>query len=53
MQESYRREPVPSTTSPSPCKGSEPACSNFSVAGPYAEWITLGAIAYRFQGKLE
>jgi hypothetical protein len=35
------------------CKGGEPACSNFSVAGPYAEWITLGAIVYRFQGKLE
>jgi hypothetical protein len=35
------------------CKGGEAACSNFSVAGPYAEWVTLGAIAYRFQGKLE
>jgi predicted dehydrogenase len=35
------------------CKGGEQACSNFSVAGPYAEWITLGAIAYRFEGKLE
>ena len=35
------------------CKGGEPAVSNFSVAGPYAEWITLGAIAYRFKGKLE
>lgn len=35
------------------CKGGETACSNFGVAGPYAEWITLGAIAYRFKGKLE
>jgi hypothetical protein len=35
------------------CKGGDPACSNFSVAGPYAEWVTLGAIAYRFEGKLE
>lgn len=35
------------------CKGGGPACSNFRVAGHYAEWVTLGAIAYRFQGKLE
>lgn len=35
------------------CKGGEPACSNFSVAAPYTEWVTLGAIAYRFEGKLE
>jgi hypothetical protein len=35
------------------CKGGEPACSNFSVAGPYDEWVTLGAIAYHFDGKLE
>jgi hypothetical protein len=34
------------------CKGGDPACSNFSVAGPYAEWVTLGAIAYRYEGKL-
>jgi predicted dehydrogenase len=34
-------------------KGGDPACSNFSVSGPYAEWVTLGAIAYRFDGKLE
>jgi predicted dehydrogenase len=27
------------------CKGGEPACSNFSVAGPYTEWVSLGAIA--------
>ena len=33
-------------------KGGEPACSNFSIAGPFAEWVTLGAIAYRVEGKL-
>ena len=27
------------------CKGGEPACSNFSVAGPYTEWMVLGAVA--------
>jgi hypothetical protein len=35
------------------CRGGAAACSNFSMAGPYAEWVTLGAIAYRFEGKLE
>ncbi len=35
------------------CKGGDAACSNFSVAGPFAEWVTLGAIAYRVEGKLE
>jgi predicted dehydrogenase len=34
------------------CKGGEPACSNFGIAGPFAEWVTLGAIAYRVEGKL-
>jgi hypothetical protein len=34
------------------CKGGEPACSNFNVAGPYTEWIVLGAIAARVPGKL-
>ena len=34
------------------CKGGEPACSSFSVAGPYTEWIVLGAIATRVPGKL-
>ena len=27
------------------CKGGAPACSNFSIAGPYTEWLVLGAIA--------
>jgi hypothetical protein len=35
------------------CKGGEPACSNFSIAGPFNEWLTLGAVAYHFEGKLE
>lgn len=34
------------------CKGGEPACSNFNAAGPYTEWIVLGAIAARVAGKL-
>ncbi|MBS1812443.1 MAG: Gfo/Idh/MocA family oxidoreductase [Acidobacteria bacterium] len=34
------------------CKGGAPACSNFSIAGPYTEWLVLGAIAVRFDGKL-
>jgi Oxidoreductase family, NAD-binding Rossmann fold len=34
------------------CKGGEPACSNFAVAGPYTEWMVLGAIATRVEGKL-
>jgi len=34
-------------------KGGEAACSNFSVAGPMTEWVLLGTIALRFEGKLE
>ena len=34
------------------CKGGEPACSNFGVAGPYTEWMVLGAIATRVEGRL-
>ena len=34
------------------CKGGDPACSNFSVAGPYTEWMVLGAVAARVEGKL-
>ncbi len=30
------------------CKGGEPACSNFNIAGPYTEWMLLGAISWRF-----
>ncbi|HEY3936078.1 MAG TPA: Gfo/Idh/MocA family oxidoreductase [Bryobacteraceae bacterium] len=35
------------------CKGGEPACSNFDHAGPFVQWMALGAIAMRFEGKLE
>ena len=35
------------------CKGGEPACSNFGVAGPYTEWMVLGAVATRVEGKLQ
>ena len=30
-----------------------PACSNFNVAGPFVEWMLLGVIALRVEGKLE
>ena len=33
------------------CKGGQPACSNFSIAGPYAEWLLLGAISWRFPNE--
>lgn len=33
-------------------KGGEPACSNFSVAGPFVQWMLLGIIAMKFEGKL-
>ena len=35
------------------CKGGEPACSNFNVSAPFAEWVVLGTLALRFEGKLE
>jgi predicted dehydrogenase len=35
------------------CKGGEPACSDFRIAGPFTEWILLGVIALRVGGKLE
>ena len=34
-------------------KGGDPACSNFSIAGPFTEWVLLGTLALRFEGKLE
>src|SRR5262245_40103772 len=34
------------------CKGGAAACSNFSIAGPYTEWLVLGAVAVRVEGKL-
>ena len=35
------------------CKGGDPACSNFNVASPFVEWMLLGVIALRHEGKLE
>ncbi len=35
------------------CKGGDPACSNFSVAGPFVQWMLLGVLSMRFEGKLE
>jgi hypothetical protein len=35
------------------CKGGDPASSNFDVAAPFAEWMLLGVIALRYEGKLE
>ena len=34
-------------------KGGEPSCSNFSIAAPFTEWMLLGTIALRLEGKLE
>lgn len=34
------------------CKGGSPACSNFSIAAPYTEWLVLGAAAVHYEGKL-
>lgn len=34
------------------CKGGTPACSNFSIAGPFTEWLILGAAAVHYEGKL-
>ena len=33
------------------CKDGDPACSNFGIAGPYTEWMLLGAISWRFPNK--
>lgn len=35
------------------CKGGDPACSNFNLAAPFTEWILLGALALRFDGRLD
>ncbi len=34
------------------CKGGTPACSNFSIAGKYTEWLLLGSAAVHYEGKL-
>jgi hypothetical protein len=58
--EAYKLPPQSLTRSPGhhrdwlrACKGGEAACSNFSVSGPFAEWIVMGVIAARVEGKLE
>jgi predicted dehydrogenase len=33
-------------------KGGAPACSNFHIAGPFTEWLVLGAAAVHADGKL-
>jgi hypothetical protein len=35
------------------CKGGDPSCSNFNVAVPFVEWMLLGVVALRVDGKLE
>jgi hypothetical protein len=32
-------------------KTGNPTCSNFTVAGPYVEWLLLGAISWRFPNQ--
>jgi predicted dehydrogenase len=34
------------------CKGGAPTCSHFGIAGPYTEWLVLGAVASHYDGKL-
>lgn len=34
------------------CKGGEPSCSNFNNASPFVQWMLLGTIAMRYEGKL-
>ena len=34
------------------CKGNGETCSPFGIAGPYTEWILLGAISWRFPNEL-
>jgi hypothetical protein len=34
------------------CKGGQPGVSDFAVATKYIEWLGLGAVASRVQGKL-
>ena len=55
----YRLPPAMLTRSPGhyrdwirAAKGGEPSCSNFSVSGPFVQWMLLGVIAMKFEGKL-
>jgi hypothetical protein len=58
--ESYTLPPEVLTRSPGhmldwirACKGGDPSCSDFSITGPYAEWLAMIPIAYRVPGKLD
>jgi hypothetical protein len=33
------------------CKGGPSACSDFSIAGPFVEWLLLGTISWRFPNE--
>lgn len=33
------------------CKGGDPPCSHFGVAGPFTEWLLLGSICWRFPNE--
>jgi hypothetical protein len=33
------------------CKGGPPSCSDFSIAGPYVEWLLLATISWRFPNQ--
>jgi hypothetical protein len=35
------------------CKGGDPSCSSFDVAGPFVQWMLLGVIAMKYEGKLD
>ncbi len=35
------------------CKGGDASCSDFRITVPYAEWLSLAAIAFRVPGKLD
>jgi predicted dehydrogenase len=35
------------------CKGGDSSCSNFNVAAPFVEWMLLGVISLRVEGKIE
>jgi predicted dehydrogenase len=67
LMKDYKKPPQLLTRSPGPetdwvkghyrdwlraCKGGSPACSNFSVSGPFVQWMLLGVIAMRVEGKL-
>ncbi len=52
-EETYNRSPGHYQDWIRAAKGGDPSCSNFEVAGPFTEWILLGVLSLRFEGKLE